>query len=123
VTPATGTTGTQISIVGTAFRAGAQAFVGDMPLDALLQVSVTELVGRVPAGFPVDLAVGVRVRNADANEATLGGFMAVAPRLQFVDNATRPAGSVGSVVTTARTESPTVSGRCRRRDAVPLRFD
>ncbi|MEX2258177.1 MAG: hypothetical protein WD672_05655 [Woeseia sp.] len=97
--PATGTVGTELSIVGTDFRSGVQAFVDGIALDSLDRQSSTQLFGFVPAGVTVGTALDVRVRNSDGTEVTLpDAFTAVAPTLSFVNSATKPSGNVGSTV-------------------------
>ena len=99
VTPATGTVGTEISIIGSEFRAGVGVFVGDFEATSVDRVSSTQLFVLVPEGVPIDVALAVRVRNADNTEAQLAdAFTAVAPTLEFVNNATKPSGNVGSTV-------------------------
>ena len=96
VTPATGTVSTELSIVGTNFRTGVQAFVGGIALDLLDNTSSTQIFGSVPAGVSVDVALDVRVRNSDGTEVTMtGAFTAVAPTLSYVNSATKPSGKVG----------------------------
>lgn len=97
VSPATGTVSTELSIVGTNFRSGVQAFVGGIALDLLDNTSSTQIFGSIPAGVAVDVALDVVVRNVDSTEVTMtAAFTVVAPTLSYVNSATKPSGNVGS---------------------------
>lgn len=99
VSPAQGTVGTELTIVGTAFRPGLQVFVGDIAMSSVQLVSGTQIFGYVPAGIPANVALSVLVRNSDNTQATrTAAFTGVAPTLGFVNNATKPSGNVGSTV-------------------------
>ena len=99
VSPATGTVGTELSIVGNNFRTGVQVFVGGIQLTSLDMVSSTQLFGFVADGIAADTALDVRVRNSDGTEATLAAaFTAVAPTLSYVNSATKPSGNADSTV-------------------------
>ncbi|HXF96064.1 MAG TPA: kelch repeat-containing protein, partial [Gemmatimonadales bacterium] len=99
VSPATGTVGTELTITGTNFRAGADVFVGPFQSDSVDVAGGAQLFARVPTGVVAGQSYAVRVRNADGTEAQrAAAFTAVAPTLQFVNGATRPSGNVGSTV-------------------------
>ena len=99
VSPATGTVGTELNIVGANFRTGVQVFVGGVQIASVDMTSSTQLFGLVPDGVAVGTALDVRVRNSDSTEITLtGAFTAVAPTLSYVNSATKPSGNIGSTV-------------------------
>jgi hypothetical protein len=99
VSPSTGTVGTELTITGSSFRAGADVFVGSFESDSVDVTSSTQIFARVPLGVVAGQSYSVRVRNADGTEAQrAASFMAVAPTLQFVNGATKPSGNVGSTV-------------------------
>ncbi|MBI2073301.1 MAG: Ig-like domain-containing protein [Gemmatimonadetes bacterium] len=97
--PSTGTVGTELTIKGTHFRTGAQVLVDTLTADSVDVVADTVIFALVPSGVVVDQKVHVTVRNADGTSGRRDtAFTAVAPRLQFVNSATKPSGKVGSTV-------------------------
>jgi hypothetical protein len=99
VEPAVGTVGTELHIVGSDFRTGATAHVGDLPASRTDVVGGTEIFAFVPEGVERDVTYDVEVRNTDGTSATVtAAFTAVAPILKFVNSATKPSGNVGSTV-------------------------
>jgi hypothetical protein len=99
VTPATGTVGTELTISGANFRAGAQVFVGTLAADSVEVADAGTIYALVPSGVSAGETYAVGVRNADGTDAELvGAFSAVAPLLQYVNGATQPSGNVGSTV-------------------------
>jgi len=99
VTPATGTVGTELRIVGTDFQTGAEVLVGDFTATGVAVNGATEIFASVPAGVVADSTYDVTVRNTSGGEITFAdAFTAVVPVLSFVNGATRPSGSNGSTV-------------------------
>ncbi len=99
VSPATGTVGTELAIVGTNFRAGASVTVGGVASTSPDVDADTVIYALVPAGIAVNTALAVSVVNSDGTSATLAAaFTAVPPTLSFVNSATKPSGNVGSTV-------------------------
>ncbi|MEX2182468.1 MAG: IPT/TIG domain-containing protein [Gemmatimonadaceae bacterium] len=99
VFPAIGTVGTELTITGANFRAGATVFVGAIAATEVEVSSGTTIYARVPSGLSVGIAYAVRVHNSDGSEVQLAAaFTAVAPSLRFVNGATLPSGSIGSTV-------------------------
>lgn len=99
ISPARGTVGTELTITGTDFREGATVSVGSSAATEVEVASATTIYARVPAGVTAGTTYPVTVRNADGTSATVSSaFTAVAPTLQYVNGATRPAGNVGSTV-------------------------
>ncbi len=99
VTPATGTVGTELTITGTDFRAGAKVQLDALTADSVQVASATTIYALVPGGVTAGHAYAVQVRNSDGTSAQLAGaFTPVAPVLQYVNGATKPSGNVGSTV-------------------------
>jgi hypothetical protein len=99
VSPSTGTVGTELKVDGSNFRTAAQVLLGSQTSDSVDVASGTELFAIVPSGISAGDTLSVTVRNADGTSAVLdSAFVAVAPRLDFVNGATRPSGNVGSTV-------------------------
>ena len=98
VTPATGTVGTELKIVGSNFRPGAIVLVGALqsPTADLVQDTI---FSTVPAGVVADSTVSVTVNNIDGSSFEFpAAFTAVPPVLTFINSATKPSGNVGSTV-------------------------
>ena len=82
VKPAEGVTDktTAISIMGTGFKDGAKAFIGDTALTDLSRDNDTTIRGTVPAGLTAG-TFNVIVRNPDGKEGVLQrGFRVTAPK-------------------------------------------
>jgi hypothetical protein len=99
VSPSTGTVGTEIRIVGNDFRNGATVFVGAREATAVEVTSGVEVFAFVPEGIVEGETYDVRIRNSDGTKDEFpSAFTAVAPRLRFVNAATKPSGNPGSTV-------------------------
>jgi hypothetical protein len=99
VSPATGTVGTELTLTGTEFRAGASVLLDNAVADSVQVADPATLYALVPSGVTVGHAYAVTIRNADGTQATKSAaFTPVAPTLQYVNGATRPSGNVGSTV-------------------------
>jgi hypothetical protein len=99
VSPNTGTVGTEIRMVGNDFRVGAKVFVGAHEATSVDVASGTEVFAFVPEGVVEGETYDVRLRNADRTKDEFpSAFTPVAPRLRFVNAATKPSGNPGSTV-------------------------
>jgi hypothetical protein len=99
VSPVTGTVGTEIRVMGNDFRSGAAVFVGDHRATAVDVPGGSEVFAFVPEGVVEGETYDVEVRNTDGTKDKLpSAFTAVAPRLSFVNAATKPSGNPGSTV-------------------------
>jgi hypothetical protein len=99
VSPSTGTVGTELTITGSNFRAGALVYLGTTVATGVEIASGTTIYASVPAGVTTDSAYTVRVLNSDETAAQLAAaFTPVAPTLSFVNGATLPSGNVGSTI-------------------------
>jgi hypothetical protein len=99
VSPVTGTVGTEIRIVGNDFRSGAAVFVGNHQATLVDVSSGSEVFAFVPGGITADEIYDVEVQNTDGTKVKLpSAFTTVAPRLSFVNAATKPSGNPGSTV-------------------------
>ncbi|MEJ2207069.1 MAG: IPT/TIG domain-containing protein, partial [Gemmatimonadota bacterium] len=99
VTPATGTAGTELHIVGTDFRTGASVTVGGLPSPQVDVAGGGDAFAIVPEGVEADQTYDVELRNTDGtSDKVAAAFTAVAPILKFVNSATKPSGNVGSTV-------------------------
>lgn len=99
VSPATGTVGTEIRIKGNDFRSGATVFVGSLRVTSVDVASGTEAFAFIPEGVIEGETYDVELRNEDGTRDNLvSAFTAVAPRLDFVNAATKPSGNPGSTV-------------------------
>lgn len=99
VSPATGTVGTELTLAGTDFRAGASVLLDNTPADSVQVASATTAYALVPSGVAVGHVYAVTIRNSDATSAKLNGvFTPVVPALQYVNGATKPSGNAGSTV-------------------------
>jgi hypothetical protein len=99
VSPATGTVGTELTLTGTDFRAGATVLLDSAAADSVQVAGDATLYALVPSGVVVGHAYAVTIRNADGTQAKkTAAFTPVAPALQYVNGATRPSGNVGSTV-------------------------
>lgn len=98
VSPAVGTVGTELTIRGANFRAGATVRLDSLVATGV-EVSDTVIFASVPTGVKADSSYAVIVRNSDETEAKRpAAFKAIAPVLQFVNSATKPSGNIGSTV-------------------------
>lgn len=99
IAPARGTVGTELTITGTDFRAGATVSVGSLAATDVQVSNATTIYAKVPAGVVADQVYGVTVKNSDGTSAGRdASFTAVAPTLLYVNGATRPSGNPGSTV-------------------------
>ena len=99
ISPTTGTVGTELTISGTNFRAGATVAVGSFIADSVVISGPATIYARVPAGVVVGQTYAVSVKNADGSNGQIAGaFRAVAPVLNYVNGATLPSGNIGSTV-------------------------
>ena len=99
VTPATGTVGTELAIVGTNFRSGVEVKLDSLTATGASLGGDSVVYASVPAGVTADSSYSVTVRNADGTQVTMPhAFIAVAPVLQFVNSATKPSGNTNSTV-------------------------
>ncbi len=102
VTPASGTVGTEVEIIGTNFRTGVSASAGGVALGSLDHVSSAQLFGFIPdtpGSADAGTAVDITVRNSDGTTTTMqAAFTFVDPTLSYVNSATKPSGNVGSTV-------------------------
>jgi hypothetical protein len=99
VSPATGTAGTELTLTGTDFRAGAAVLLDNAPADSVQVSGSTTAYALVPTGVTLGHAYAVTIRNSDGTSAKLNGvFTPVVPVLQYVNGATKPSGNVGSTV-------------------------
>lgn len=99
VSPTTGTVGTELTLTGTDFRAGATVLLDSAEADSVEMANADTLYALVPAGVTVGHAYSVTIRNADGSEATKDTvFTPVSPVLQYVNGATKPSGNSGSTV-------------------------
>lgn len=99
VSPAQGTVGTELTIVGTDFRAGASVSVGGTNADSVQVAGATTVYARVPVGVTAGQSYDVVVTNSDGTKATrAAAFKAVPPTLLYVNGATRPSANSGSTI-------------------------
>ena len=99
VSPKTGTAGTELTLTGTNFRAGATVFLDSAAADSVQVANATTVYTLVPSGVILSHAYAVKIRNSDGTTAMLNNaFTPVAPLLQYVNGATKPSGNVGSTV-------------------------
>lgn len=99
VSPAMGTVGTELTLTGTDFRAGASVLLDNAPADSVQVTGSTTAYALVPAAVTVGHVYTVTIHNSDGTSAKLNGvFTPVAPVLQYVNGATKPSGNTGSTV-------------------------
>jgi IPT/TIG domain-containing protein len=99
VTPSTGTVGTELTLSGTNFRAGATVLLDGLTADSVQVANAVTIYALVPMGVTAGHAYAVQVRNHDGTSTQLAtAFTPVAPVLQYVNGATKPSGNVGSTV-------------------------
>ena len=99
ITPNEGTVGTELTITGTNFKAGAAVAVGDKASTQVEVSSGTIIYAKVPSGIPANTLLSVKVKNPSGGQATLNNaFTAIEPVLSFVNGATKPSGNAGSTV-------------------------
>jgi IPT/TIG domain len=99
VSPSTGTAGTELTLSGMNFRAGAAVLLDALAADSVQVMNGTTAYALVPAGVVKGHAYAVELRNSDGTSAQLAGvFTPVAPLLQYVNGATKPSGNTGSTV-------------------------
>src|SRR5512146_3282587 len=78
VSPATGTVGTELTLTGTDFRAGASVMLDNAAADSVQVANATTAYALVPAGVAVGHAYAVTIRNSDGTSAQLNGVFTVA---------------------------------------------
>ncbi len=99
VSPNEGTVGTELTITGTGFQAGAQVLVGALVSTTVEVSGSTQIFATVPSGVTTAMSYDVTVRNNDGGEVVqTAAFTPVAPFLQFVNSATKPSGNTGSTI-------------------------
>lgn len=99
VSPDEGTVGTELTITGTGFQAGAQVLVGALVSTTVEVSGSTQIFATVPSGVTTAMSYDVTVRNNDGGEVVqTAAFTPVAPFLQFVNSATKPSGNTGSTI-------------------------
>ncbi len=99
VNPSTGTVGTELTITGTNFRAGAKVQLDALAADSVQVANAATMYALVPTGVTAGHAYAVKVSNNDGTSAQLAGaFTPVAPVLQYVNGATKPSANIGSTV-------------------------
>jgi len=99
VTPAVGTVGTELHLIGNDFRPGASVRVGETVATTVDVVEGTEAFALVPEGVVEGTTYDVELRNSDGTSVRMpAAFTAVAPHLSFVNSATKPSGNSGSTV-------------------------
>lgn len=99
VSPSEGTVGTELTITGNGFRAGATVRVGTLSATVVQVANATTLYASVPAGVAAGQTYGVTVSNTDGGTITYANaFTAVPPTLMYVNGATRPSANAGSTV-------------------------
>lgn len=100
VTPAEGSIGTELTIVGTNFATGATVLIGGIAATNVDVTSTTLMYATVPAGITTNTLLAVTVKNPEnSGEATLAdAFKAINPVLSYVNSATKPSGIAGSTV-------------------------
>lgn len=99
ISPAKGTVGTELTVTGDGFRAGASVRVGSFDATGVQVASATTLYAKVPAGVLAGQIYDVTVRNSDGGTTTrTAAFSPVAPTLLYVNGATRPSANAGSTV-------------------------
>lgn len=99
VSPTTGTVGTELTLTGANFRAGAKVLLDALVADSAQVTTPSTLYALVPAGVTVGHAYAVTVRESDGTTAKLtGAFTPVLPVLDYVNGATKPSGNAGSTV-------------------------
>lgn len=99
VAPAQGTVGTELTVTGTGFRAGATVRVGTFSATDVQVANATTLYAKVPVGVVAGQVYGVTVGNSDGGSITYAAaFTPVAPTLLYVNGATKPSANGGSTV-------------------------
>ncbi len=99
VTPLQGTVGTELTISGTNFRAGASVLLDTLKGDSVQVASATTIYALVPAGVVAGKSYGVKVLNSDGTSVQFATpFTPIAPALLYVNGATKPSGNLGSTV-------------------------
>jgi hypothetical protein len=99
VAPAKGTVGTELTVTGSGFRAGATLRVGTFSATDVQVANATTLYVKVPAGVVAGQVYPVTVGNTDGGSVTYAAaFTPVAPTLSYVNGATRPSANGGSTV-------------------------
>lgn len=113
VTPANGTSGTELRIDGSAFEAGLSVSIGGLEAPSA-DLDGGAVYALVPAGIEVDQVYDVTVSNPGGASATLeAAFTAVAPTTTRVNGVTRPTGLIGMTVIiegSAFGDDPALSG-------------
>src|SRR5712691_2165576 len=86
VSPTTGTAGTELTLTGTNFRAGATVFLDSAAADSVQVANGTTAYALVPSGVILSHAYAVKIRNSDGTTAMLNSaFTPVAPVLQYLN--------------------------------------
>lgn len=99
VDPSTGTVGTEVKIIGSEFRSGADVLFDDLASDSVDVVDDTLAFALAPSGISAGELFDVTFRNDDGTEDTaVDAFEAVEPELEFVNSATKPSGQEESTV-------------------------
>jgi hypothetical protein len=98
VSPAQGTSGTEVRIDGSGFQSGATVRIGTADAPSV-DLESGSLFAAAPAGLSAGVSYDVSVRNPDGGTAHLtAAFTAVAPTATRVNGVTRPTGLQGMTV-------------------------
>jgi hypothetical protein len=99
VEPSEGTIGTELTITGSNFKAGAVVMIGDK-ISSLVEIGDgSKIYAIVPSGIIANTLLSLKVTNPTGGNASfLNAFKAVSPVLSFVNSATKPSGNIGSTV-------------------------
>jgi hypothetical protein len=99
VSPDEGTIGTEVTITGSNFKAGAIVTLGEKTMDKVEISSGSLIYASVPSGIPANTLLSVKVKNPGGGEGISGNaFRAIDPVLSYVNSATKPSGNAGSTV-------------------------
>ena len=98
VSPARGTVGTVVRVMGTSFADSAHVFFGTLA-SPKVERQGTQLYATVPEGLVLGNKYDVRVVNRDGGADTLlAAFTAVSPTVARVNGVTKPTGLIGMTV-------------------------
>jgi hypothetical protein len=99
VSPVKGTVGTELTVTGTDFRAGATVRIGTLSATNVQVANATTLYATVPAGVVAGQVYDLSIENGGGGSVTRAAtFTPVAPTLLYVNGATRPSANAGSTV-------------------------
>lgn len=99
VTPAEGSVGTEINILGSNFEEGVSVWIGEVQATIIDVVSSTSIFVIVPEGIPGNTPLTVTVEKTNGADGRLeNAYTAIDPVLSYVNSATKPSGNIGSTV-------------------------